>query len=270
MSYDQSGPVTVNETKSLLVLVALLATIGGGTWLALRMNQPRPVEEPIKPVAVTPTPTPVVKQPATPTPTTRVATSAPTQPATLPWWQRTVVEGVNRFGPTRTIIKIGSTQISISQSRTTGVNVSRTVSRDDLAHYENWQVATSVIRALNDADAADRLGLTLDQIKQLRALELKPLTLTAAQIKTYRDLFEQYAAAHTDVRANEKFAAIDSALIETTKAIAGNKAEIEAFDQKIAQARKILTPEQITEIREMWAGRRPTRGPSTNPNREMP
>lgn len=269
MSYDQSGPVTVNETKSLLVLVALLATIGGGTWLALRMNQPQPVQEPTKPAAVTPTPTPtpVVKQPATPTPTptTRVATSAPTQPATLPWWQRPVVEGINRFGPNRTVIKIGSTQITISHSRSTGVNVSRTVARDDVAHYENWQVATSVIRALNDADAADRLGLTLDQIKQLRALDLKPLSLTAAQTKIYRDLFEQAATAQ-----GEKLAAIDSALIETTKAIAGNKAEVEAFDEKIAQARKILTPEQITDIREMWAGRRPARGNSPNPNREMP
>ena len=221
--YDTTGPVTLNETASLVCFLALLGMIATGAWLGLELQDLPNQHRILQPVA--PSTLPVATAPA-----------APRGPDDL-------VEGVNRLAADSAIVKAGDTLVVITQSEKS-VWSSRTYPRDNPDLSERWRFANIANNIARDQTFAERFDAA-NVAEKLRGLNLRPPRLTPAQVNQLRDL---YLAAQ-DAKTSEERVRADQALHDAVAAMPITAEEQQSFDSAVEAARALLSPHQLELIR---------------------
>ena len=223
--YDTTGPVTLNETTSLVGFLALLATVATATWLGLELRE----------IANHPAPLPIPVAAAV-TATAPAAQPAPRRPDDL-------AEGINRLADGTAIVKAGDTLVQIVQSERS-VWSSRMPPRDNPDLAERWRfasIANSIARDPNFAERFDAANVA----GKLRTLYLRPPRLTPTQVNALRDL---YLAAQ-DARTPDERTRADQTLHDAVAGMAITPEDQQSFDNAIDAARALLSPYQLELIR---------------------
>jgi hypothetical protein len=279
MSHDTTGPVKVNETKSLLLLILLVVLVGGGIGLALRLNktpsapatgQPAP-RKPAAPAAHAPPPGsrsanatsgsrprrrtrrggPVVRPPDPPGDFLRWPSDKPAD-----------AQGV-------TSLRSGSVYLNISlivRNNRRVVEVWRSYRLPE-AKPKTWSTAHFVEHVLNSPTLAQRYDVTAEQLAELKALDLKVPTLTKEQQTTIADLFTAAETARREAAAKpakpskpatsspasqpdlkKRAADAEAALMKAAAKLTIPPAELDEMTEDAADAREILRPDQLDLI----------------------
>jgi hypothetical protein len=232
LTYDTTGPTTINERTSFVYFLILLSFIGTAAWLTLELH------------ALSSKPAPIL------------ATAA-SQPATRPAGE--LVEGVNRISDDSILVKAGDTVISIYWNDTT-VWPSRTFSRDNPDAAERWRFANIVNNIARDPQFAERYDAA-NVAEKLRAINLRPPRLNPSEYSTIRTLF--LAMQDAPAGSPDRIKA-EQALYEAAASMPVPSDEQHAFDDAVAQARALLTPQQLELIR-TGGKREPPPRPATRP-----
>jgi hypothetical protein len=220
--YDTTGPVTVNETTSVIWFLALLATIGTGLWLGLELRE-------------------IGDRAAASN--TRMVDAVPAPTGTQPRQQGDLVEGVNRLNESTAVVKAGDTLVQIVQNERT-VWSSRLPPRDNPDLSERWRFANIARSIGQDAGYAERFDAA-NVAEKLRTLSLRPPHLTPTEVNALRDL---YLAAQDAKTAGER-AHADQALHDAVSAMPITADEEGSFDNAVDAARALLSPHQLELIR---------------------
>jgi hypothetical protein len=276
MSYDTTGPVKVNETKSLLLLILLVVLVAGGIAVALRLNK-TPAPTPAK----TPAPQPVERSaaPATARPRPPAVTSGsrprgrfrpggpvvrpPDPPGDFLRWPNDNTADAQGV----TALRSGSVYLNISLIARGGrrvIDVWRSYRMPE-PKPRTWSTAYFVEHVLNNHSLAQRYDVTPQQLEQLKALDLKIPSLTREQQETIAELFTAAETARREAGAKPKAAKpatapssqpdphkraaeAQSALMKAAAKLTIPPAELDELVEDAADAREILRPDQLDLI----------------------
>jgi hypothetical protein len=229
MSYDTTGPVKVNETKSLLLLILLVVLVAGGIWTALKLNKPAPTPAPAQPQIVTPPAQPPARAASTPTSTRRGPGAGRLR---VP--PRNQPDGITRPRENVALVKAGSVYVTILTHRP---------ERPPVVSRTRPHMFSAIQRIINDPKAAEHYDAMPEQIAELKPLNLKVPPLSEAQQKTLTELFNAIQAAKPEDRP-----ALEKNLVEAARKMTFSRDEQKAYDETIEKARDIFRTDQLDLI----------------------
>jgi hypothetical protein len=239
MQYDITGPVTINETKSLMVLLAVLILAGSGLWAAFHYHKFEGV--PSTQISAAPAPIPSNRH-------MRSSRRRPVLTQPIDSSPNAVIRSVEN--PSYVLVKSRGVYVTIFVStvnKAKSLRISRTYPRggtDDLALAELWETARAVNHMIRDPAFADTYyNVTPEQFQQLAAIPLRLPRLTGAQQRKINDLF-----LAAEGKKGQELAKADKALQEAVGQMPIAPGELEAMADAAADVRALLRPDQLDLI----------------------
>jgi len=240
MKYDDTGPVTVNEKVSLLVMVALVVVVGMGVAGAVYLSQMKG-KEPAVPV--------VGGEVAKTEEVLRVNPEKvlPKEVAVAPPRRASSEEGVTRLRSGTVIVR--QKEASARLTRSSG-GVGRVSIRDSRNSREVLEFNEAVQKLVRGEEVGGQLlSLTAEQIGRIRVLDMEHNILTSGEHKKLLELYDE--------RESAKGAALEAVDAQLMVIVAGatTPTRVELLKEKVGKLGEILTRGQEKALREALAGR---------------